>query len=743
MQWPEDPFDPDVEDIHRRYYTACMLLTSLSSPQSHERIQTEIEIIRRLNKEWGVRGPTIRSLDQALDRLAFLLVARGDGDCIAVALTKLTRDKVSLLATYDSASANGDPPEAAAQISGRSSPCDVQAADNLRNQRKVDIEQHAGNFFAFIKEYHILTDDDARMAARVEFTKTQFKYSIDNLAAWSRQLGKDLRPLRTLDILQCSLIGNEALQHEEKYFVPPPDNKGSDCSSWDEFLATFLPKRYLELESGSQHQKLQSFLQEHPELPTTVRSELDMVLWHTLFLWLFETLDRRIKSASKFKQSHDDAALSDSITEILKLVNLVKMLTHESVIFRRWISFVTKIAGDEKVPRLPPTASIFDTEALTNALSITSPSQTAEVCVPTDATATRDTSQPSNRANGGKDPATGADKAKELIKKFWLTVCDKYRRRRKRHIGNLLPKNSGIAVTELEERDTRSSKNPLVQQKQTAEEGPLSEEQSAKTNEAIPSRHSRQLSEEHDGVSCGMLESVVDPDLKCESEYADPQVGLYENTFQESLQATNIKIKTSNKTFQKAYNLSAHIDAIYAMLRCKILTRQVFQREFTLSVIPHDASQRLEHPAENLQSSLERFLAREWDVEETPTRVQQFLEAIPGAASHPQHRDRLLALNTENPKVHAPQHAEMLLLDHILNQGKDPNHTYMGISRPPCFTCEAVLLMHRARDFDRIRTRIGHGLVDINGFPERVSKYTKGKVFKTVNELANLVARDL
>ncbi|KAF3932359.1 hypothetical protein ABW20_dc0109137 [Dactylellina cionopaga] len=156
-------------------------------------------------------------------------------------------------------------------------------------------------------------------------------------------------------------------------------------------------------------------------------------------------------------------------------------------------------------------------------------------------------------------------------------------------------------------------------------------------------------------------------------------------------------------------------------------------------MMPHDITKPTQYASENLKESLGYFLKPEIRGTLVTERIDTFLEGLQSIIRPKRKYDQILRLDIKNPQVNASEHAELLILDYILAQKKMPNYPYIGISKPPCFACESILIHHR----DKVQSRKGHGHVYVSHIPEGIPEPSRKDTMKIVQNVAREVALDI
>ncbi|KAF3205813.1 hypothetical protein TWF106_008140 [Orbilia oligospora] len=236
-----------LEIGEQRYLTHCAILASLPTEHSKNEKDTQLNTIREADDE----RPSTKThrLDQLLDNLASLLVAHGGGDCVAVALGGLTKDKITLL-----------------------------------------LKAHSQRIFTYLRNFHNAADDPGiQQNVRADFTVQQMIYSIHKIESRYKLFNRELKKIQKLDLGQFEFY--DVVQEETVYYVLAPGNDNAE----DESLAKDLCQSFFALEGEKENlpEKQKSLIEDlkaRPNLPTKHLSRQDFLIWHELFLWLFKLL---------------------------------------------------------------------------------------------------------------------------------------------------------------------------------------------------------------------------------------------------------------------------------------------------------------------------------------------------------------------------------------------------------------------------------------------------------------------
>ncbi|KAF3140458.1 hypothetical protein TWF569_008215 [Orbilia oligospora] len=360
----------DLETGEQRYLTQCAILTSLSTEHSKNEKDAQLRIIRGADDE---RPSTqIYQLDRLLDSLASLLVAHGGGDCVAVALGGLTKDKITLFASIDTPVLDRDVGvlyQAAAK-SGRTEPWTIEASVNVRGERTHPgeaIRAHSQRIFRYLRRFYSAADDSGlQQDIRSNFTVQQMIYSINKIQSRYKLFHRELREMKKLDLGQFEFC--DPVQEEPVYYVPAPEYENVE----DESLAEDLRQSFLALEGAKENlrEKQRSLIEDlkaRPSLPTKQLSRQDFLIWHELFMWLFRILGRQIQyciTAKNANGSQDESTeayrnLWIAAENLSRMLQTVVVMIEGSPIFGMWAAIFQKILDGKGKRRTTVEATIL------------------------------------------------------------------------------------------------------------------------------------------------------------------------------------------------------------------------------------------------------------------------------------------------------------------------------------------------------------------------------------------------
>ncbi|KAF3193260.1 hypothetical protein TWF225_010029 [Orbilia oligospora] len=316
----------DLEVGEQRYFTHCAILASLPTEHSKNEKDAQLSTIRGTDGE-RLSAKT-HQLDRLLDSLASLLVAHGRGDCVAVALGGLTKDKITLLLSIDT-------------------PVLEREASVLYEA----IEAHSQKIFRYLRNFHNAADDSGlQQNVRTDFIIQQMIYSIDKIESRYKLFDRELKKIRKLDLGKFEFY--DVAQEETVHYVPALEYDNAE----DESLAKDLRQSFFALEGvkknlpGKQKSLIED-LKARPNLPTKQLSRQDFLIWHELFLWLFKILGRQIQFCITARSANGP---QDESTEAYKnlwiaamnlkgMLQRVVVMIEGSSIFGMWAAILQKI----------------------------------------------------------------------------------------------------------------------------------------------------------------------------------------------------------------------------------------------------------------------------------------------------------------------------------------------------------------------------------------------------------------
>ncbi|KAF3288606.1 hypothetical protein TWF970_005669 [Orbilia oligospora] len=218
----------------------------------------------------------------------------------------------------------------------------------------------------------------------------------------------------------------------------------------------------------------------------------------------------------------------------------------------------------------------------------------------------------------------------------------------------------------------------------------------------------------------------------------DDEVGYYDFDLRIITEAEKLRGAARNGLFRRAYALAGFQFLVRAVLYDKTIATEVVRKDFTVEVITPVDGRYTTSKVENLEETLHRFFASE-NTNGTPSRikiqVQDFIKSFDQIIKEGNRRQQLLDHTKKDHTVRAAQHAELVLLQHLLEERNLGAGKYIGVSKPPCLVCENVLHFYKPE----IRTRRGHGHVSVLEIPKGLPSDHIKCVFSIVEELSKKI----
>ncbi|KAK6504383.1 hypothetical protein TWF506_002584 [Arthrobotrys conoides] len=692
--------EPDLETREQRYLTSCSLLRNLPAEVSESDRESQLAQIRRKKP---VRSRTYQQ-GLLLDRLASLLVANGGGDCAALATGSFTNDKLTLLASYaTSGSGGGDAIQKTVRESGRSEARIVGAAVDLTGESSPSaetIKTHGRKIFSYLSCYHSTKDPKLRRNICKQFSIQQTIYSINRIYSKYRNLDKHFRKIRNIDLREYEHTFVEPL--EKSYYVSRPTDMQ------DEILSEELPRAFLDFAEGNyplddRQRPLKEYITTHPKIPSNLFSRDVFIIWHELFLWLFGAIGQRIEAciaAKNAKGSQDEKTDAYKRLEVYAenldaLSQLVLRVVDGSCIFRYWAAIVQKIVSGEGEKRINrDNVGLLDP----------SPHMPA----------------PHGQYFGQWQSSSMVPEEYELDIVFGRQTMSKYKK-------HGVFRKAARTIWEALRRKKASDGQPRNQ----LEGGHRSNFLETSTEASpIPGKH---------GEPLGSLSQ--DEEHENEDTYQENEEDGDDFDFEITKGAKEALETPLNPIFRLAYTLADYQLIISAILQDRNIPIQIRGRRFEFEVIttkePHALLK-----TEALENTLRQFFItknRKTNSLKIETRMTNLIQNLKKVILSKHHLQQILDHLKEDHRVLAPKHAELLLLEYVVQQNARLTYRYIGISKPPCLVCENLLYLHRPN----IRTRKGNGHVYVSEIPKGLIVEKVERVFNVVEELAKNMALQL
>ncbi|KAF3198433.1 hypothetical protein TWF106_004599 [Orbilia oligospora] len=741
----------DFNIREQRYLTSCSLLTNLSTKHSDYERKNQLKQIRDEKEDMG----RTYQLDRLLDRLASLLVAHGGGDCVAVTLGGLTNDKITLLASYaTSGSVEGDNLlQEAAQKSGRTQPWTLEATVNLRAEKTrstEEIKHHAEKIFGYLSSYHSTTDQQVRQDIDKDFSIQQMLYSINKIQSRYRILNGHLRKIRRVDLREYE---HKAVERWEKdYYIPMP----SRGDFQDESLAERLPQAFLDFERSGhmdgRRRQLKEYITTHPRMPTSVLSRYELIIWHELFLWLFRAVGQVIETCTAAKTargSHDKGTNSynrlKKCAEILDaFFQLIVTVVDGSCIFRRWAAILQKIVdgkGEKHARR-------DDTELLT-----IFPDAPQEQAAGSAQNPSIDPEEHDLEIEQGSQAVAGEQK-QGTFRRIVGTIRGTFKRKKAADsqsrnrpnidlTGGTLRHMFGKPVTWIKTGGRkREGLKEIIDPQALVATSEVNAGGQEESRETLKGGDAQKTTEDGDGGIAlkTSTKALPIPGKQSESSLNEDAYEDDEEEDEDSFDMAITKVAKEapetplNTIFRLVYPLTDYQLIVRAVLQDRNIATQIRGRGFELQVVTAGRPQSL-LKTERLEETLRRFFSVKSPKSnplEIQSQIASFIHNLEKIITSKSRLQQVLDHQNEGHAVLAPQHAELLLLEHMVQQKTRSTYGYIGISKRPCFVCENVLYLRKPD----IRTRKGHGHVYVSEIPKGLGANTIESVFDVVEELA-------
>ncbi|EPS42433.1 hypothetical protein H072_3630 [Dactylellina haptotyla CBS 200.50] len=555
--------------------------------------------------------------------------------------------------------------------------------------------------------FHEKTTTDDKEEVQKELVKVQISYSILKIATRYRALDKALRRIRDLELSEFSFEILAKLAEIQKYQVPPPNPEESYL--FDEVIAEKLRDNYLKSTEPAPH--VTRYFQETSVLPANFSTIDELAVWNTLFIWYFQQIGETVRTLEKARRVKNEVVFAEGVPKLYNNLYTLEAITHSLIAFRQWAAFVEALAdklesqdsvSEPQGSRRPQIISDFRSLQLTEP-ETELPGLQSPIEQQSPETQEAEAEDPGLHIGDQRDADKAKVKQKSVFKRTWRLVANTFKKSSRRRPGLPgVPKSGNIEGT----IDVGNSEAHGIY---TAAE------------HAEHAEHQLRAASNSQQAEKG--EDDTDDESDLEFDISDD---------------SDKKTKPQNAVFVKAYQVVDHLSVISAVLNSPVISREILRRGFSLEVIPHRVAAPTRYQAECLDETLNQYLKPktfETDEENLTIRKEKFYTAIKRLIPDEGRRERFFSLREKNPVVQAAQHAELLMLQYLVqNASVKTTHGYLGLSKPPCFACECVLLHHG----DQFRVRQGHGHVYVSEIPD-VLREGKLATFDIIKEAAKFV----
>ncbi|KAK6357594.1 hypothetical protein TWF718_001902 [Orbilia javanica] len=711
----------DFESARSRFFTECQIIAHMHSDASRGLRKNAIEHVRGLYLSLRAGLANNNEVNRLLDHLAFLLVQKRGGDCVALALVGLTKDKIDIVAqpsSDDNRDQTASP--ASSPASSSTKPLKVKIAANQRSEdfraNISSISQHAQKIFDFVKESsNIYPGDPRRTEIFTELLMLQLDYSSNKLFSRATQLKRFTDKVEGFQLpLSASL---EKPKTQDEFSIPPVlDGEGRDPG------APVLIHVYQTFGRTNDSSGL-------PPVDDMLKlSEHNFDHWTTIFLWFLNKIRTECSRLhSQCSKSRPDRG--KQIANTSDYLRIMEQLVSKSQLFREWVEIVTRNLEDQE-KQLKKEEEGRSRESLREMARLQQPEEVAVEYTP-EPDATETAAFP--RKNTPDSPLVPAPEERRRMRDIVRTTAKKAipktiskmfnrltisRRRPKTHVRDIFAGPSQLFPGGNERREHEDA---------SALGGRLDEEQ---------------FHPGHQGIDNSTPAYKSTPKRFSQNSFADSF--LEEDRGQDGYddEVETLAVAAQSTAFTMLWLVSQHVRAIKFILHSRQVLGLVRTRDFNFEVLPYNDNQQGVRPCEPLRQTLGRLLSpigpRDTD---EGSRVKRFLAKAEPFRSDKPGSGFLLALDAENPTVTAPIHCELILLSHLqqLKGGTEYPYPYIGISKPPCLTCEAILLY--GTGFTAV-TQVGHTHAYVSNIPEGIPKPDQRSLFGFINKLAKAVCQD-
>ncbi|KAK6349529.1 hypothetical protein TWF696_005814 [Orbilia brochopaga] len=573
------------------------------------------------------------ALNHLLDNLAFLLAPSGTEERMALALTGMTGSNVELLAAVSATS----PTSGKVEDDGTTTGDSCASAHYISDKACRDfssIDKHAHFIHSCLRRMG-KSDESGEDPRKIyeEFCKRQIEHSFEDIKQRFQRLKSFRRKIKALPLPQeASIIEtwDKRSVWDEFSVSPLPDDAANQPS-----LQSTYQKFIVSLDNTAEDSDLLSWGQMEP-----IRAE-SFKAWTELFLWVFDTFESRIQDYETASPDSKEASLN----LLLNSLEVIEMLATNSTTFRNWVEGATRLLNNIETQKKKEVAK----------------AAAAIAVEPTDG-------QPTAK----RSRKTLKEFVNNIIGDRFFAILQSRTKNRPRSNAISIPSNTATetatlalveatSAEELDHLDAEDTESPgCIGKNQAALELNTSSEQAS-----LESPETQDADDEEDDNS---------PDNDAEISRNFPKI-------------RDIR----NEHFRRIWLVSQHLVVAGNVIGSRLAERECKARELTLK---YETSKPSVYPCEPLKKCLNRLLTFEGDKKIHRAKIKQSIEDLKvHLEARPKAFESLRELDSDTPSLRVPEHAELLLLSRLSQQPRKDDYPfpYIGTSKPPCFTCEAVL----------------------------------------------------
>ncbi|KAJ6264945.1 hypothetical protein Dda_1098 [Drechslerella dactyloides] len=706
----------DAAAERAKYLTVCQLLTTISTESSNEVQQNAIAQYRP--REGSIVAPN-HHLNELLDNLAFLLVRRGKGDCIAVAMTGMTRDKIDFIAKLSIAS----PPPGETDVK-RTKAWEIRAAANYRPENlDIDsIDNHARHIFNYMQRVAKSNIRDEKRKVYQEFAEFQIGYSLEKISERFRQLKGFRQKMKGMLLpKEVALIETWRSGMDDGYYIPAlPKDESADS---DDRVLRNLYQQFSTI--SSKDGTVPHVLPWDQMMPLAATN---FEAWTQIFLWVFENFEDKIQGCQKASSEHRGHHVNLIFKCSEHLATLIK-----STIFRNWVEGGTRLLGTIEKSREQEAAKAAPKTEEADKLEIS-------VLPASD----NDKGKQKETMGLGTAPAEGTQALTGDHTPHQSKVSKEEPKAKGPFKGTLRKVATGIFGDKVFAtlRGRPKARAPLNIP------GSSYTESQTQTKFGTTSLAGLARSDPRKGKTTGPLGIGTQPVVEAATKLGELTIEMPEkaNRDQDDEEEEDDEVSphfkhinsTKNREFKQIWLVCQHLFAVDFVLRSPLALRESQRRGFTLRTLPHDTTKSSVYPCEPLKACLGRLLRSDGDEDQQLLKVERFVEDLKRHLyERPKELKALLDLSSENPSVRVSEHAELLLLGRLSKEPRKSGYPYpyIGVSKPPCFVCELVL--HQSGF--KVDCQTGSSHIYTSKIPDCIAQTESLGAYKIVDETAREV----
>ncbi|KAK6335832.1 hypothetical protein TWF730_003207 [Orbilia blumenaviensis] len=737
-----------VDRAHQLYLNTRAILKSLKASYKRRReIRKCLE--PRQDEPWlSLVDRRVLQTGKLFNQLACILAGSPGGECVATTLAGIYRFEIRMLVYWC--------PDSTLRAPRRNGTAECSVD---RDAREAEMQMHASRVFEIIQRYDSTKKRHtaARKELKLEFAELQTIYLLDKIQARYRTFKSSYRGVSTLDPSQYEFITTEDLiqpgfeaQNESlfyRYAVYATRSTG-----WQEMmLTTELTDLFLEFNRpepyiSSGRWELQRFFESGGKLSIKLPlSRETFLLWHDMFLWVFEFFDKRMCACVNAKQE-ESPDFESTVKDLVVLFRLITKIVNGSYVFRIWAAVIQRILDGRGVLRRDREGIEYGRPTQKQKIPYLNFWRQLPKRKGSDCTAKTGKSETSSKGGSGS-----------LLGRMRTMFGEnrKHKTEAMALLKALSPDGSGNTVSEQAElepsQEVVTEPANSVQGQGRApppsnidgQAGYAGGGEGEETNEDEEPKEDEETKERTNDNDDPETE-----EMRAEEEEEEPKFDMASRIWR-TIGPTKIIVPENPLVFN-TYGLVDHYLLVEKVLSSRHSQRTIRGKDVSLQFIRPVRDRSVAFETEGFEDRLARLLEDE-EEQDHPILGEDTLDALPNLVSPDSSsaettgsQNKKLSENNNNNgrnSIRAPEHPELVMFEYIQENPEcirlSPGYRYIGLSEQPCLACETALLSSE----HGYLVRHGRERVTLYDFsPDLAEKKNRVSFYRSMEIWANRIA---